>query len=1360
MASVPTTYRVPRTFQKEIEQGKYTEDGSLPGNRFLELKALRPSQRAHAILNKLIADPENRTDLTGAITVVGTCLDMCPEFERHEREFQKDVDEWEKIPGTSPKRIDHIRAVKKYRRSAAGNEDPLPSDLRPPHILKKTLDYLLEDLLPTHGLAATYAFIRDRTRAIRTDFVIQHVKGPIVIECFERIARFHILAVHAFCDPEGVARGETKEIRGFDYWLEVEQMMKTLQSLIQFYDDRLAIDPQLPNEAEFRAYYLLAHIRSNSILRRLHSLPQHIFLSPIIQSALEFRAHAQSLAAPTGGPGSGSTHKSRTKSLAASPPLQNFFTRFFKRIESPATSYLLACMLEYHFGGVRKGAVHALWKAYSTRHRGIPIQDVVKMLGFSDPNTVNPMEGQIKAEEVVRKFGMGIETDSEDSEKRVVLNRHSTFDYTAQITQRHSSNLVEPKRGRLSDIEIVNGGLGITGGSIVQTIPEIPTALAFQDISPPLPTPSVTAVPTSLSFSSSSFTSDMTLSKTQINRVPAERTPNPPPFGVFLGAENRSPSTIPFGSNIAPAFAFKNVNVMPSYVHPISAFVSSSLPPATQSIPPQVIPAAVAEVGSGRIEDASARKRQATALKEQKSRHAEEQERELRTQMKEKKLQLLEKEKRLAEEEKLRREQEEQARLEEEERNRRDREERRQREREEEERRMAEFELQEKHRRERRERRVIADLWFLSRIFERWKRIVIKKGESRVAFKKSILEMGMSAGPSDDRLTPRSSKKHAEFEDVLPWEDISEFSISTSHIHRGRKSKGKKRMDDEAILEAIKDAEKTRLRLWERGSFLRFVKETRCQGDVWLSTSPLSVSTGEWLRVKFNVEIATEDPVICIPNRDGHGPGLVIVDLTPSDDESVIQLDLIRIRHIFSQLPSDRYYTPSVLILQWIGHETLPVSISNEVNTLLENQVIMSVRILAFNNDDLNDQFLHALKEVSFDTVGRLVKRISLEDVFGMFFQLWDSKLSEELERCRLGHSDYSPSPFNWLLYGQIVQVFMNLLPKLAEKMSAACRIKMMSDIWPEFDGSAIVDQLSAYQTFIDYMESSWLVFEESAVLLKTELIVDMDNNKNFEVRSIPGRLAYIVLFRFQRSTSTPQDSHFCMDVHGPLPNLREFLEDIHSAIATISENRTPQKESRKRSSVTKTAKRYKRDDAVDTVNGDSGHSIEGDKKELSINRPNALTRLKSSIMKARQSVEELRASRKSCEGRQHYCLTNVGSDSPSRPDMEPLQRMSFQGSPSSLDSEWRFNDLDSASFLSNRNISNVDNCYSSYGASSRNFQRRNLIRPSPSKSLVSLQKPATNGMMVVDDLRKTIERAKQTIQEARKTRQNDVGIK
>ena len=114
-------YRVPPNLQRDIDQGKFNTDQRFPGNRFLEvshpakvtilgtndhmailqLKAMRPSMRAHSIKHKLISDPEHRTDLTGAITVVGTCLDMCPEYERHEREFQKDVDDWEKvcIPG-------------------------------------------------------------------------------------------------------------------------------------------------------------------------------------------------------------------------------------------------------------------------------------------------------------------------------------------------------------------------------------------------------------------------------------------------------------------------------------------------------------------------------------------------------------------------------------------------------------------------------------------------------------------------------------------------------------------------------------------------------------------------------------------------------------------------------------------------------------------------------------------------------------------------------------------------------------------------------------------------------------------------------------------------------------------------------------------------------------------------------------------------------------------------------------------------------------------------------------------------------------------------------------------------------------
>jgi len=61
-------------------------------------------------------------------------MEMCPEYEREEREYQNNVDKLEFIPGT--RRIDPKRAVKAYHRPAAGNEVPPPGDIRPPMILK------------------------------------------------------------------------------------------------------------------------------------------------------------------------------------------------------------------------------------------------------------------------------------------------------------------------------------------------------------------------------------------------------------------------------------------------------------------------------------------------------------------------------------------------------------------------------------------------------------------------------------------------------------------------------------------------------------------------------------------------------------------------------------------------------------------------------------------------------------------------------------------------------------------------------------------------------------------------------------------------------------------------------------------------------------------------------------------------------------------------------------------------------------------------------------------------------------------------------------------------------------------------
>jgi hypothetical protein len=70
--------------------------------------------------------------LEHAIDLRGTCQDKCPKFEMIEREIQNGLDALEM---DAEGHLDPDKAVKAYRRSAAGNEQPLPSDVRSPQAL-------------------------------------------------------------------------------------------------------------------------------------------------------------------------------------------------------------------------------------------------------------------------------------------------------------------------------------------------------------------------------------------------------------------------------------------------------------------------------------------------------------------------------------------------------------------------------------------------------------------------------------------------------------------------------------------------------------------------------------------------------------------------------------------------------------------------------------------------------------------------------------------------------------------------------------------------------------------------------------------------------------------------------------------------------------------------------------------------------------------------------------------------------------------------------------------------------------------------------------------------------------------------
>lgn len=358
--------------------------------------------------------------------LVGTCEDMCPEYERVEREVQKELDRFELVPGTT--QADPHAAVKIYRRPAAGRELPLPEEVRPPRVLEKTLDYLVHSLLPADPrdpqLAAVQPFLWNRTRAIRQDFIVQSDRGATAIACHERIARYHILCLHYKGGIGAEAWSEQQEL---------EQLRKTLRSLIEDYDDQRLLGHEYPNEAEFRAYNLLLHVRDPESLRELELLPEHVFSAAPLQRAMDLQRLVQrsNLLEKRGNP----------RNTEATP---NFFTQFFRRVRAPELSYLMACLAENLFPNVRVGAIKALARAYLPQHHGLPIPYVVRLLGMDH-------------DEEAIAFLKLLHVEVDEHERVAKINRSVVLDENKSFMSPFSETIVEAKRGSATCQEIIDG---------------------------------------------------------------------------------------------------------------------------------------------------------------------------------------------------------------------------------------------------------------------------------------------------------------------------------------------------------------------------------------------------------------------------------------------------------------------------------------------------------------------------------------------------------------------------------------------------------------------------------------------------------------------------------------------------------------------------------------------------------------------------------------------------------------------------------------------------------------------------------------------------------------------------------------
>ncbi|QRW10012.1 SAC3/GANP domain protein associated with nuclear localization of protein [Ceratobasidium sp. AG-Ba] len=399
--------------------------------RLAELIQLRAAERKEAEEHGILSS--GKTRLEEAKDLVGTCPGMISEYQYYWRKLRyNNIHALEKDEHGQPQ---WYLTIKDYARSAAGNEQELPSDVRPPDVLLRTTDYLLVHILTTHPFTpVNQAFIRDRARAIVKDFTMQHVRNAPAIEAHERIVRMAALSMHIFRDqrqPDGP----------FDHDGERKQFVNALSSLTQFYtDSRTPTLPKTfisqthiwPHEAEFTAYWHLFSLRRppplpSSLTPDDDEYPNGILNDPLFslaQTFVQLWAQSDTLikeaenmllspkerAAREAREATRGVHRFKLLEQAQSAPTQieagededeNWRPQRFdypdgfdfpahailRRIADPSVPWVLAAVLEA--SALDDVRARALWEVWQMRRGGdVLVTDLVDLFGCDGPDDV------------------------------------------------------------------------------------------------------------------------------------------------------------------------------------------------------------------------------------------------------------------------------------------------------------------------------------------------------------------------------------------------------------------------------------------------------------------------------------------------------------------------------------------------------------------------------------------------------------------------------------------------------------------------------------------------------------------------------------------------------------------------------------------------------------------------------------------------------------------------------------------------------------------------------------------------------------------------------------------------------------
>ena len=565
-------------------------------------KAYRSKVRATLIRAGLVDDPDIPKKLSDAIDFKGTCEDMCPEFEQITRIMESDVRGPEKEVGPNGSLIPcRSKMVKALARSAAGQDAPLPMDIRSTAALRRTVDYLFDTVLGDEEgkLPSVHGYLWDRTRAVRRDFVFHSSMSSSElmdqVYCLERITRFHVTSLHLMSDSNS-------ESHLFDEQQEGEQLSKSLLSLIHAYEDCQAKGVTCENEAEFRAYYLLYNAEEPNILEMAQDWGWEFWgESEVVKLAITFVETLQN---------TWDKHGPLNPS-SATEVAQNGFSRFFAIVKDDSVSYTMACFAENYFNKVREAALFTLYESY--RALGTPTKDwtpakLNQYLCFDDEEEVI---------EYVENYGLHF--DQVAGQTYLAIGPAGTFSSSSSLKHAYSHSLVERKRGTHSLLTVINttvyqtpddtknigeatgtnfdelpevDTVGLTNHNTFGHTPKVPATSSFA-VSPFKPIFCGTNISTQPSLLSSKLPSQTTstLQAPLFKSAPlsqATPTPQPPLFSLAPPSNAEPVSQFSFPKSASPLEITDAAQVIapPQFPAPFQPTTSEvATPPADQTRP-------------------------------------------------------------------------------------------------------------------------------------------------------------------------------------------------------------------------------------------------------------------------------------------------------------------------------------------------------------------------------------------------------------------------------------------------------------------------------------------------------------------------------------------------------------------------------------------------------------------------------------------------------------------------------------------------------------------------------------------------------------------------------------------------------